>query len=167
MRAADGRGGQAVKESGVLLHLEVLSEARFLCVVRGAIEPLADIAGFSPPDCRAVTRAVDEAMANIIRHAYGNRPGEWIQVTCRLLESKVKGQRLKSLEIVMWDRGVRFDPESVKERSLDEVKPGGLGLHFIRDSMDIMDHRRFGTKNRLRLVKYLKPEEPKQVCGGE
>ena len=157
---------------GVLLNLEVLSDPSFLCVVRGAIEPLTEIAGFSPPDCRAVTRAVDEAMANVIRHAYGNRPGEWIQVTCRLLESKVKGKRLKSLEIILCDRGVRFDPKSVKERSLDEVKPGGLGLHFIRGSMDIMDHRRVGRKNRLRLVKYLrpeesKPEEPKQTSGGE
>jgi anti-sigma regulatory factor (Ser/Thr protein kinase) len=151
----------------VLLHLEVRSDPRFLSVVRGAIEPLTEVAGFLPPDCRAVTRAVDEAMANVIRHAYGNRPDEPIQVTCRLLESTVKGERLKSLEIVLWDRGVRFDPKSGKERSLDEVRPGGLGLHFIRECMDIMDHRRIGTKNRLRLVKYLRPEEPKQASGGE
>jgi serine/threonine-protein kinase RsbW len=156
-----------VKECGVLLHLEILSDPQFLCVVRGAIEPLTEIAGFSPPECRAVTRAVDEAMANVIRHAYGNRPGEPIEVTCRLLENNVEGKLQKCLEIVMWDDGVPFDKEKVKERPLDEVRPGGLGLHFIRDSMDIMDHQRIGTRNRLRLVKYLNPEEPKQACGGE
>jgi serine/threonine-protein kinase RsbW len=156
-----------VKDCGVLLHLEILSDPRFLCVVRGAIEPLTEIAGFSPPECRAVTRAVDEAIANVIRHAYGNRPHEPIEVTCRLLESQVEGKLTKSLEIVMWDDGEPFEKEKVKERSLDEVRPGGLGLHFIRDSMDIMDHQRIGARNRLRLVKYLKPEEPKKACGGE
>ena len=156
-----------MKGRGLLLNLEVLSDPRFLCVVRSTIEHLTEIAGFSPPDCRAVTRAVDEAMANVIRHAYGNRPGQPIQLSCRLLESKVEGKRLKMLEIVLGDRGARFDPKKVKERSLDEVRPGGLGLHFIHDSMDIIDHRRIGRKNRLRLVKYLRPEKPMQASGGE
>lgn len=156
-----------MKDRGVLLHLEILSDPRFLCIVRGAIEPLTETAGFSPPECRAITRAVDEAMANIIRHAYGNRPDEPIEMTCRLLESKVDGTPRKLLEIEMWDEGVPFDKEKVKDRCLDEVRPGGLGLHFIRNSMDIMDHQRIGTKNRLRLVKYLKPEHPKKDFGGE
>jgi hypothetical protein len=30
--------------------------------------------GFSELACRSITRAVDEAMTKIIRHAYGGRP---------------------------------------------------------------------------------------------
>jgi serine/threonine-protein kinase RsbW len=156
-----------VNGQGLLLNLEVPSDPRILCVVRGAFECLTEICGFTPPDCRAVTRAVDEAMANVIRHAYGNKTDQRIQLTCRLLEKTVDGKAVQSLEIVIVDEGAPFEKEKVKERSLDEVKPGGLGLHFIRDSMDVMEHRRVGKQNQLRLVKQVRAEKPIQALEGE
>jgi anti-sigma regulatory factor (Ser/Thr protein kinase) len=45
-------------------------------------------------------------------------------------------------------------------RALEEVKPGGLGLHFIQKSMDIVEYKRTNGTNRLRLVKYV--HAPKQ-----
>lgn len=152
---------------GLRLKLEVSSDPRLLCVVRGAVENFTEICGFSPPDCRAVTRAVDEALANVIRHAYGNKPDQWIEITCRLVDGAVDGKAGHSLEIVMLDEGVPFEKDKVKERSLDEVKPGGLGLHFIRDSMDVMEHQRLGNRNQLRLVKQLRAEKPIKACEGE
>ena len=156
-----------MKGQGLFLNLELTSDPRLLCVVRGAIEHLTEICGFSPPDCRAITRAVDEAVANVIRHAYGNRPDQWIQLTCRLAERTVDGKGVQSLEIVLLDEGAPFEKEKVKERSLDEVKPGGLGLHFIRDSMDLMEHRRVGNQNQLRLEKQVRAEKPVKACEGE
>jgi anti-sigma regulatory factor (Ser/Thr protein kinase) len=156
-----------VNGPGLHLNLEVVSDPRLLCVVRAAIENFTEICGFSPPDCRAVTRAVDEAVANVIRHAYGNQPGQLIKISCRLLEPEAAAKGVPSLEIVMLDEGAPFEKEKVKERSLDEVKPGGLGLHFIRDSMDLMEHRRVGKQNQLRLVKQVKAEKPIQACEGE
>ncbi len=46
-----------------------------LCVVRGAMERLTEAFGFSEPDCRSVTRAVDEALTNIMRHSYAREAG--------------------------------------------------------------------------------------------
>jgi len=45
----------------------------------------------------------------------------------------------------------------VRGRRLDEIKPGGLGLHFIRQSMDIVEYQRVGSANQFRLVRYLRP----------
>ena len=45
-------------------------------------------------------------------------------------------------------------------RALEEVKPGGLGLHFIQQSMDVVEYKRAKGTNRLRLVKYVRA--PKQ-----
>jgi len=45
----------------------------------------------------------------------------------------------------------------LRGRRLDEIKPGGLGLHFIRQSMDIVEYQRAGNTNQFRLVKYLQP----------
>ena len=52
-----------------------------------------------------------------------------------------------------------MDPSKLKGRRLDEIKPGGLGLHFIRQSMDVVEFKREQGANLLQLVKYLKVEK--------
>jgi anti-sigma regulatory factor (Ser/Thr protein kinase) len=47
-------------------------------------------------------------------------------------------------------------------RPLEEVKPGGLGLHFIRESMDTVEFRRKIGKNQLRMLKFLHVTEPRK-----
>ena len=156
-----------MEKRGLLLDLVLVSDPQLLCVVRAAVERLTEVAGFSPPECRSITRAVDEALANVIRHAYGSRPDKRIDISCKRISGMVKGMHREGLEIQLLDKGVPFDPKKLTARSLDEVKPGGLGLHFIRDSMDIMEHRQIRGVNRLRLVKYLSGNEPDQESQGE
>ena len=50
-----------------------------------------------------------------------------------------------------------LDPAKLKGRPLNEIRPGGLGLHFIRQSMDVVEFSRKNGKNQLRMVKYLSP----------
>jgi serine/threonine-protein kinase RsbW len=51
------------------------------------------------------------------------------------------------------------DPAKLRGRRLDEIKPGGLGLHFIRQSMDVVEFKREQGTNQLRLIKYLQSEK--------
>jgi anti-sigma regulatory factor (Ser/Thr protein kinase) len=37
---------------------------------------------------------------------------------------------------------------------LEQIRPGGLGLHLIRQAMDTVEFTRKGLTNQLRLVKY-------------
>ena len=55
-------------------------------------------------------------------------------------------------------KGEPADPAKMRGRSLEEIKPGGLGLHFIHESMDVVEFSRTADRNQLRLVKYLRPE---------
>ena len=143
---------------GLLLDLTLVSDPRLLCVVRAAMERLTEVSGFSPPECRSITRAVDEAVANVMRHAYGGSPDKRIDVSCKRISGMVNGIQREGLEIELLDQGAPFDKKKLTARSLDEVKPGGLGLHFIRDSMDVMEHSHEEGINRLRLVKYFSTE---------
>jgi anti-sigma regulatory factor (Ser/Thr protein kinase) len=110
---------------------------------------------------------VDEAVANVMRHAYGGSPDKRIDVSCKRISGMVNGIQREGLEIELLDQGAPFDQKKLTARSLDEVKPGGLGLHFIRDSMDVMEHSRESGVNRLRLVKYFSTEEKGQKSQGE
>jgi anti-sigma regulatory factor (Ser/Thr protein kinase) len=156
-----------VQKRGLLLDLVVPSDPELLCVVRAAIEKLTEVSGFSPPECRAITRAVDEALANVIRHAYGNRVDQRIEISCKQISAVVKGRNREALEIQLLDWGVPMDPEKLTPRSLDEVKPGGLGLHFISDSMDIVERQRIKGANQLRLAKFLSEKEAVREHQGE
>ena len=167
MRGSQDRGSERLQKHGFLLDMALVSDPQLLSVVRSAIERLTEVTGFSPPECRSITRAVDEALANVIRHAYENRVTERIDVSCKRVSAVINGEQREGLEIQLLDKGLPFDRKKLTERSLDEVKPGGLGLHFIRDSMDVMEHDKVKGMNRLRLVKYLSGSEKGQEHQGE
>src|SRR5258708_36670182 len=82
MRQRDTTGVSLAPNDGVLLKLELHSDPQLLCVVRGALERLTEVFGFSPPDRRSVTRAVDEALTNIMRHCYNGRTDQPIEACC-------------------------------------------------------------------------------------
>lgn len=139
----------------LMLKVDLRSDPSLLCVVRSMTEQLCEVLGFSAAECRSVTRAVDEALSNIIRHAYKGIPGKSIQLSLSRIDARNNGSRRDGLEILLEDFGPAVDPTRLPARSLDEVKPGGLGLHFIRQSMDRVEYKRSGRMNRLRLSKYL------------
>jgi anti-sigma regulatory factor (Ser/Thr protein kinase) len=64
---------------------------------------------------------------------------------------------------VLQDSGEAADPKKLQGRPLDEVRPGGLGLHFMRQSMDEVEFSRKKGKNLLRMVKYLEPPNRKTI----
>lgn len=146
----------------LLLKLELLSDPNLLCVVRATIEELTELVGFQAPERRSVTRAVDEALTNIVRHAYRGQTGRPIEIVFRRVPRRPASKRGDGLEILLSDRGPAIDPAKLRGRRLDEIKPGGLGLHFIRQSMDTVKFTRARGVNRLRLIKYL--QDAKEAC---
>ncbi len=142
-----------------LLKLELRSHPSLLCVVRGALEPLMESLGFSEEHNRAIIRAVDEAVSNIMRHSYHGRLDQPIEVYCNRLQRSADGEPEQGIEILLFDCGPAVDTTKIQARPLDEVRPGGLGLHIIRKSMDTVEYKRAGRLNRLRLVKYVQPSQ--------
>lgn len=145
------------------IRLALPSHPRILSVVRSTVQQLAAVTGFSEDECRGIVLAVDEALANVIRHAYQNRHDEEIEITCRRLRGEGgPADAPDGLEFVLVDRGSPADPAALKGRELEDVRPGGLGLHFIREIMDEVIYDALPDRNQWRLVKRLgarKPEE--------
>jgi serine/threonine-protein kinase RsbW len=146
----------------VLLTLKFRSNPNMLCVVRGALEKLTEVLGLSPEACRAVVLAVDEALTNVIRHAYSGQTDKPVEVTFRRSQARGDDGSRDALEIVLEDHGIPVKAEEMRGRSLDEIRPGGLGLHFIRENMDEVKFRHEDGKNHLHLVKFLESAIPHQ-----
>lgn len=143
----------------LLLKIELLSDPKTLYIVRGAVERVAETVGFAAVDRRSVIRAVDEALTNIMRHCYCGRLDRPIEISFRRLHARSKAGQKVGLEIVLYDFGPAVKNIKLRPQKPGEPHPGGLGLHFIRQSMDDFNYRRLGNTNRLRLVKYLPLEK--------
>src|SRR5512146_126353 len=118
----------ALKQLAGPIVLDVPSDPASLFIVRCAVERLSQKMGFPDEEINRMILAVDEACTNIIRHAYSNRPRERIVLTFEVMTDR--------LEIRIRDFGTPGDPGSFKPRDLSDLKPGGLGIHFIRSAMD-------------------------------
>jgi len=124
------------------------SDPRYLPVVRGVIGPLAAAIGWDEIECGAITLAVDEALANIIRHAYHSRADGLIELECR--------ESADGLEITLQDRGDAPDRSKICARELGCDQPGGLGTHIIRNVMDRVSYEASPEGNRFVATKLLR-----------
>jgi anti-sigma regulatory factor (Ser/Thr protein kinase) len=124
------------------------SDPRYLAVVRGAIGPLAAAIGWNECECRAITLALDEALANVIRHAYHNRTDGVIELECR--------ENADGLEITVWDKGDAPDRSKICAREIGCDQPGGLGTHIIQDVMDKVSYEVSPEGNRFVASKLLR-----------
>ena len=130
------------------VKFEIPSDARYLPVVRGAIGPLAAAIGWDESECRAITLAVDEALANVIRHAYHSRADGLIELECREIAD--------GLEITMLDNGDAPDKSKICARELGCDQPGGLGTHIIKKVMDRVSYEASPEGNRFVASKLLR-----------
>lgn len=128
-------------------EMRLASEPRLLKVVRSTVSELAAALGFEDAQCRSVALAVDEALSNVIRHAYRNECNHEIELNCQA--------QADCLEFTFFDRGEPADPARICAQPFDEVALGGRGTHIIRQIMDEVSYERLSDQNRLRLKKYM------------
>ena len=113
------------------VRLEILSRPELLAPVRAMVISFAERFGFDEIESGHLALAVDEALTNVIRHGYEGDSGGRIWIAIGLVESDPP-----RLRIEIEDEGRQVDPETIVSRDLDQVRPGGLGVHFMRQIMD-------------------------------
>ena len=96
--------------------------------LRACVRESAKAFGFEENTIMKLVLAVDEACTNIIRHAYKGETHHPIE-----MDIEARGN---TWEVRLRDYGTRCDPSQLKGRELHEVRPGGLGLHFMRQAFD-------------------------------
>ena len=128
------------------VQFRLASDPKMLKIIRAGVAHLCELTGFTPEQRNQTMLAVDEACSNIIKYAYEGRTDQLIIITARLLEN--------GIQIVLRDFGKKADEDFIKPRDLDDVRPGGLGVHLIRSTMDSVAYANLKQGNRLTLTKY-------------
>ncbi len=150
-------------------HLKIPSDLRQLKAVRDAVLELATPC--LATQAHLVVLAVDEAVSNVMRHAYGadggadgGRPASESGTSAAVLAASREievdidsgGGRL---EVCIADGGPAYNPcDARPDELLDRVwarKRGGMGLSIMRGVMDeIRYDRTLAHRNELKLIKY-------------
>jgi len=132
------------------LELRIPSDPAFLTIVRQVTSAVGAMAGLSPEEVNCVVLAIDEACTNIIKHAYKYDYSQHMVLNCEL--------RSDRLELRLRDFGTKCDLSYIRSRDLDDVKPGGLGVHIISEVMDEVEYdTRHAVGTELKMTKFLKP----------
>jgi serine/threonine-protein kinase RsbW len=133
-------------------QLKVLSQTENLELVREFVSKIAQKVGLGETDINKIELAVDEACANVVKHAYD--PATIIRPLHVAIEVDYQ-----KLTVIVTDQGKGFDLSKIRpiemNQYLAEMKIGGLGIHLIKSLMDEVEFEiNPGKKNQVRMVKY-------------
>ena len=120
------------------VEIRISADPSYLRVARAAVMSTAELAGMGKDEIDGVILAMDEAISNCIQHSYEGPCEKPIVVTVHQLVGV--GNKPPVLEIIVRDYGKQVDPSTIRSRELDEIRPGGLGVHLIQTLMDEVEY---------------------------
>jgi anti-sigma regulatory factor (Ser/Thr protein kinase) len=112
--------------------LEFTSHTANLALMRNFVRRFLARHPFTEKQRSLMVLGVDEACTNVIRHAYDLRDDQPIALSVEKLSTCVR-MRLR-------DYGEQTPVHKMRGRNHHELKPGGLGLHLIRNAFDKVDY---------------------------
>lgn len=135
--------------SRYLSGLAGASDPENLRLIRRKVTEVLTQLGFPEQQLQTLVLAVDEAVANVIRHAYGGCCDGRIELSVWLDTDSVRFE--------LRDYAEPVDPTLIKPRDLSECRPGGLGINLIDSVMDrwAFHHPAEGKGNLLTMIKCL------------
>jgi anti-sigma regulatory factor (Ser/Thr protein kinase) len=110
------------------VELNIDSNPANLAMAREAVEKLCKSAGFDENAIHEIGLCVNEAHANVIRHAYDNAIDKPIQI-----RAMFDGQQV-IIALRDWGNGV--NPTELPPGKRDPLVPGGLGLVCMEKMLD-------------------------------
>ena len=138
-----------MKES---VGITIPSHPKYLSIVRKTTSAVGELYEIPDTDLEDIKLAIDEACSNVIKHAYGGDATKKIVVKYAVTK--------KLFKVIIEDSGMKAHIKFMQGRSLNDVRPGGLGIHFIRrvfDGFKFDEHKKKG--NRLILSRTLHVKE--------
>jgi len=110
------------------LEHQFFAHARELGHTRALARTFLNNHGWPSDRVEEIVLAIDEACQNIIRHAYQGECDAPITLQIRLHGDE--------LVIVLEDNAPAVSPDCMSPRAFDDIRPGGLGCHFIQQVMN-------------------------------
>jgi len=143
------KGRQGEPPPAKLFSLNFPADVNLLAAVRAFLVSVLHEYGYEQDMVNDLEMAADEAVTNVVEHAYQFDGRKTVFVELKLERAGV--------QVRVKDNGRAFNPLQVQPVNLDahvaERRTGGLGVHLMQSLMDSVDYRREGDFNVLTLTR--------------
>ena len=134
-------------------RLSIPSQTRYLNLVTGLAKRASLVAGMDDATAAKVSIAVDEAVTNVIIHAYHGEANHQVDIELRFLAG--------ALEIRIWNTGAGIKDDDVvlpdPKEYVKHPRKGGLGLLLMSRFMDEIHFQEAGGKSECCMIKRVVP----------
>ena len=120
------------------MDLSLPARADVDAVIRRRVMEIAQTMPFSREDLDDIKLAVGEAASNAFRHGRFDDEADKVRVSC------ISNSRGLTAEIT--NPGIPFDPAAITAPDVSRLPEGGMGIHFMRASMDRVEFE-FGPRS--------------------
>ena len=112
-----------------MVQLRFPADKKYLSLIGGMVQQITALVPSLPGSAGYnIELAVNEAVVNVISHAYGNDPSGEVSLAFEICPDR--------LVIRIRDWGLSFDPASIPEPDLNAPHESGYGVFLIRQLMD-------------------------------
>lgn len=130
-------------------RLTIPSQTRYLNLVTGLAKRASLVAGMDDATSAKVSIAVDEAVTNVIMHAYHGEAGHLVEIELRFTAS--------ALEIHIWHTGQGLQESQIvlpdPREYVKHPRKGGLGLLLMSRFMDEVHFAESHGRNECCMIK--------------
>jgi serine/threonine-protein kinase RsbW len=138
--------------TGEVLEVTVPSSTKHLHALGMLTKTLAESMGFGLKESEKTALAVEEALTNVIEHAYHGEQNRKMHVIFEM-----KGEKFV---VRIQHKGEQIEPTSATEPDFSHFyrqhKKGGLGVLIMKRCMDEVTYKHGPRQNECCMVKYLK-----------
>lgn len=128
----------------------ISASTKNLSEVRNFVAQHATSHGFERQQIADIRLAVDEAITNIIKHAYNGEENHTIEIDVTFKNDRVC--------IKLFDTGTTFNlkafPQPDIKEKIKQKKRGGMGVYLIHSLMDDVSYGREDDANKMVMCKY-------------
>lgn len=130
-------------------QLVIPSETKYLNLVTGLAKRAALVAGLDDAAAAKVSIAVDEAVTNVILHAYNGEPAHKVELELRFTDQALEVHIFHTGQGLREDQVVLPDPKEY----VTHPRKGGLGLLLMTRFMDEVRFGETSGRNECCLIK--------------
>jgi len=134
------------------VSLTIQADANLLGALRDFLTTVLREYGYTDDVVNDIELAADEAVTNVVEHAYQYDTRRSLTVEMQMDRQQVR--------VLVKDQGEAFTPKTPQvdlDQHIAERRTGGLGVHLIHTMMDSVDYRREEGSNVLILTKKVVP----------
>jgi anti-sigma regulatory factor (Ser/Thr protein kinase) len=144
--------GRLYMRQSDILSLSIPADLTYLTIAHNFVRETSRKRGFSGDDLYKIELALEEAITNVIQHAFTEDEKESFHIFCKYVPL--------GIEIIIKEKGLPFDPRQLPEYKssgdADNLSTSGMGIFLMRQSMDEVSFHNLGMEGKeTRLVKYL------------